>query len=157
MKRLVNDVGRELVAVPGTGARREFEEYLKRELLKPKVSESFRGAILDPAVGDRLVANYLADRTKASFQGSKDLDARVRRALGIGNSHVTQADLKRLDDFFVARNKISHDMDLKDPKADSVAREHRTPEVVAGQCDEVFDVAVRLIIGAAEACWVARI
>lgn len=152
MKRLVNDVGRSLVSVPGTGARREFDEYLKRELLKPKVSDSFRDAILAPDVGGRLVSHYLADRTKASFQGSGDLEIRVKRALGISNSHVSQPDLKRLDEFFMARNKISHDMDIQDPKTVSIAREHRTPDQVARQCNEVFKVGVRLINGAAAAC-----
>lgn len=152
MKRLVNDVGRRLVTVPGTGARRVYEEYVKRELLKPKVSDSFKDSILDPDPGARLVAHYLADRTKASFQGSGDLEKRVRRALGIAGSQVREDELKRLDDFFLARNKISHDMDLKNPNTESVAREHRTPGQVADQCNEVFDVAVKLIHGAALAC-----
>lgn len=149
MKRLVNDVGRVLAVRAGTGARREFEEHLKRELAKPSVAPSFRQAILDLQVSDRLLALYLSERTKASFQGSEDLRVRVRQTLGVSKSDVPDADLKALNDFFVARNKIAHDMDLKDPASNSIAREHRIPERVAGQCAEVFRVAVQLINGAA--------
>ncbi len=152
MKRLVNDVGRVLAMRQATGARREFEEYLKREMAKPSITTSFRQAVLDMQVADQLLARYLADRTKASFQGSEDLRVRVRQSLGISKADVPDADLKALDDFFLARNKVAHDMDLKNPASDSVAREHRDSSRAAGQCAEVFKVAAGLINGAAVAC-----
>ncbi|GAA1795918.1 hypothetical protein GCM10009713_02340 [Brevibacterium celere] len=151
MKRLVNDVGRVLASTPGTGARRQFEEYLKTELAKPKAEEPFRQAILSADVSTELMSAYLAARTKASFQGSGDLKVRVRQALGIPKSEVPDADLVALDEFFTARNKISHDMDLKEPGTDSVAREHRKPDVVAAQCKAVFEVGGTLIRAAAVA------
>lgn len=152
MKRLVNDVGRVLITRPGTGARHEFEEYLKRELAKPNIAPSFREAVLDIQVADRLLAHYLAERTRASFQGSSDLKVRVRQTLGIARADVGDEALTALDEFFVARNKIAHDMDLKDPASHSVAREHRDPGTIASQCDQVFRIAVSIIHGAAVAC-----
>lgn len=152
MKRLVNDVGRVLAVRPGTGARHEFEEHLKREMAKTSIAPSFRQAVLDIQVADQLLVHYLAERTKASFQGSKDLRVRVRQTLGIPKGDVPDTDLAALDDFFLARNKISHDMDLKDPASDSIAREHRDSATVAGQCAAVFKVAAGLINGAAVAC-----
>lgn len=152
MKRLVNDVGRVLAMRTGTGARGEFEEHLKREMSKPNITTSFRQAILDMSVAERLLAHYLAERTKSSFQGSSDLRVRVRQTLGISKSEVPDTDLDSLDQFFQARNKVSHDMDLKDPSSDSIAREHRDPGTAAVQCAEVFRVAVSLINGAAKAC-----
>lgn len=152
MKRLVNDVGRVLAVRAATGARHEFEEHLKREMQRPSIAPSFQQAVLGMNVDDQLLAHYLADRTKASFQGSNDLRVRVRQTLGISKSDVPDADIAVLDDFFLARNKISHDMDLKDPASGSIAREHRDPAHVAQRCAEVFDVAVRLINGAAKAC-----
>lgn len=152
MMRLVNDVGRDLAMQRGSGAHREYEEHLKREMKKPSVSESFRQAVLGIDPGKQLVAFYLAEKTRASFQGSKDLKVRVRQALGISKTEVPDSDLEGLDVFFVARNKIVHDMDLQDPSADSIAREHRDTKAVARLCEDVFSVAVRLIRGAAEAC-----
>lgn len=134
------------------GKRRQFEEYLKSEMSKPNVTDAFRIAVLDLRMADKLLANYLAERTRASLQGSGDLKTRLRQTLGISKSEVPDADLEALDDFFIARNKISHEMDLKDPASDSIAREHRRPDIVAAQCAEAFKAGVGLIRGAAVAC-----
>lgn len=151
MKRLVNDVGRVLITATGTGARQKYEEYLKGELAKPKAEEPFRQAILSSDVSTKLMSVYLSSRTKASFQGSGDLKLRVRQTLGMPKEAVPDTDLAALDDFFVARNKISHDMDLERPGSDSIARVHRNPDVVAAQCRAVFEVAGAFIRGAAVA------
>lgn len=156
MKRLVNDVGRVLAVQEGTGARRQFEEYLKAEMSGPQPSSGFRNAVLSVDVADRLLSVYLADKTKASFQGSSDLRKRVRETLGIAKSSVPDDSLTALDEFFVARNKIAHEMDLKAPATESIAREHRKPEAVAAQCAEVFTVGTALIRGAAEVCRAAE-
>lgn len=150
MKRLVNDVGGTLAALPDTAARRQFEEWLKAEMAKPNITEPFRQAVLSKDVAERLLSAYLAERTKASFQGSGDLKKRVRQTLGIPSTAVTDSALESLDDFFVARNRISHAMDLIDPSSDSIARHPRNPTEVARQCSEVFDVAGALIRAAAK-------
>jgi hypothetical protein len=152
MKRLVNDVARALATKPGTGARMQYEEFLKEQLSRPEVTASFRDAVLSMDASDRLLKTYLAEKTRASFQGSSDLASRVRQALGIPKSEVPDQDLSALDDFFLARNKIAHEMDLKQSDTDSIARVHRRPDVVARQCTEVFKVGGALIRGAAFAC-----
>ncbi|NKR69761.1 hypothetical protein GS536_17230 [Rhodococcus hoagii] len=152
MKRLVNDVGRVLAAQEGTGARRQFEEYLKMQMTEPRPSDGFRSAVLSIDVADRLLSVYLADKTKASFQGSSDLKKRVRQTLGISNSAVPDASLTALDEFFRARNKIAHEMDLNAPDTESIARVHRKSDTVAEQCTQVFEVGAALIRGAAEQC-----
>lgn len=152
MARLVVDVGRVHIQQAGTGARHQYEEYMKAELAKPNVSQSFRQAILSSDASAALRAEYLADRTKASFQGSSDLKIRVRQMLGIPKVEVPDADLEALDDFFAARNKIVHEMDLREPNTTSVARVHRRPDVVAAQCAGVFKVGGALIREAAVAC-----
>lgn len=122
---------------------------------KPSVSDPFRQAVLADDPGEGLLKFYLGERTKASFQGSGDLVNRVKKVLGISNSEVPDFVLKQLDSFFEARNRIVHQMDLEDPekKKDSVKRVHRYTEVVARQCNEVFEVAVLLIRGASNECW----
>lgn len=155
MKRLVGDVGRELILKKGTVARHNYEEYLKNEMAKPSASASFRQAVLADNPREKLLSFYLAERTKASFQGSSDLIGRVKKVLGISNDEVPDSVLKQLDPFFKARNKIVHDMDLNDTKTKSVARVHRDSDTVAAQCNTVFGAAVLLIRGAAKACWEA--
>ena len=156
MKRLVKDVGRYLIGRDGTGTRHEYEEHLKREMAKRRGSEPFHQAVwaVDPA--EKLLVFYLAEKTKASFQGSRDLKIRVRHTLGMSKSVVPDSVLENLDSFFDARNEIVHDMDLRNPSTDSVARKHCDVEMVAEQCNLVFDVAVSLILGAVEACKKAK-
>lgn len=153
MKRLVNDVGRKLVLVQGSAARSQYEEFLKREMARPgRMSEPFKVAVLSSDANAELLKLYLAERTKASFQGSGDLKVRVRQTLGLSKSDVTDPDIDRLNAFFSARNKISHEMDLNRPDSASIARIHRTPDDVATQCRAVFEVAGALVRGAAAVC-----
>ena len=151
MKRLVNDVGRALVLRPSSGARRQFEEYLKSELAKPQVSGTFRCAVIAFDQSESLIDLYLGERAKSSFQGSSDLKVRVRQTLGISKSDVPDSEIERLDEFFLSRNKIVHEMDLNDPSSKSTARVHRRKEKVAAQCSLVFEVGTALICGAAAA------
>lgn len=117
------------------------------------VVKDFRDAVVADEPGENLLAFYLAERTKSSYQGSKDLLARVKRVLGISNAAVDDHDVMQLDPFFWARNQIVHDMDLKDITTKSIARVHRDPETVARRCNVASDAAVLLIRGVAEACW----
>ena len=150
MKRLVNDVGRVLALKAGSGAAAQYEEFLKRELARQGgMTEPFRNAVLSNDVSTELLKVYLAERTKASFQGSGDLKVRVRQTLGISKKHVPDLDIEQLDAFFLARNKISHEMDLEQPDSSSIARVHRTPATVANQCKGVFALAGALIRSAA--------
>lgn len=149
MKRLVNDVGRSLITKDTTAAYAQYQAYLKSELALPQVSAPLREAVLSRDVASRLVSHYFGEKTKASFQGSGDLQKRVRQTLGISQSIVPDHVFRDLDVFFVARNNIVHQMDLVDPFSESIRRVHRTPEVVAEMCSQVFDVAVQLINAAA--------
>lgn len=149
MQRLVRDVGRCLILNPGTGSRAEYEEYLKRELLKERVTPTLRDAILDLKPGERLLEHYLRERTNASFQGSGDLRVRVRQTLGISKSAVPEARLEALNPFFEIRN-IVHAMDFVSIDSTSTARVHRTPDEVAGLCTLAFGVATELLRAAAE-------
>lgn len=152
MKRLVNDAGRYLITQPTrTGAREEFEQFLKNQLSAPEVDQRLRSAIIDPRATTKILNYYLSVRTKASFQGSGDLDTRVRKALGISGARVTQTQLKTLDKFFLSRNNIVHAMDYVNVNTSSSrARHHRTIEQAASLCNNAFGVAADLIHAASE-------
>jgi hypothetical protein len=152
MKRLVNDAGRALILAKAPGARASFEVFLKDEMAKPNLSDGMRKAVLADSPDRALLSHFLATRTKASFQGSSDLKSRVRQTLGIPKRLVQDAQIDGLDDFFVARNKIVHEMYLEDSTGTSVARVKRVPARVATECASVFDVAGALIRGAASIC-----
>jgi hypothetical protein len=152
MKRLVNDVGRYLIErTKQTRARAEFERFVKSELAKAKIADGLRNAIMDREATTALVTFYLTEKTRASFQGSGDLERRVKNTLGITNSQVSALSLKSLDPFFIARNSIAHSMDYKKENASaSKARTHRSFDEVVMLCNTAFDVSATLMHAAAD-------
>ena len=157
MTRLVNDVARHLILLPRhTAARGQYEGWIKTQM-GGVVPEPLRTAVIAREPAEAVLRFYLAERTKASFQGSGDLIARVRNALGIPKNRVTDATLKSLDPFFEARNKIVHSMDFLDPENSAgSARKSRSADEVATLCDGVFTVACDLMHATAEVMVAAR-
>ena|GEM_PF-1075221 len=151
MKRLVNDAGRYLVPIAGTGARGEYEAFLRRKLSEPEQDKRLLTAVasIDPA--GALMEYYLAERSRASFQGSGDLESRVRKCLGIAGSRVPTATLQNLDEFFVARNSIVHSMDYVDVGTSAKSRRfHRSSDETTALCNGTFAVAADLIHAVAD-------
>lgn len=148
MKRLVWDAGGKLASTDDVPARQVYLAYLQEQLKAGAPAPMIR-AVKSKDATEALLRVYLADKAKSSFQGSGDLTTRVKKLLCIPDSQVSDSDLEQLDDFFKARNKISHDMDLKNPTSNSKAREKRTKDVAVAECSLVFEVAVKLIRGAA--------
>ncbi|WP_435735249.1 hypothetical protein V5D56_00050 (plasmid) [Cellulosimicrobium sp. PMB13] len=146
LQRLVRDALPALVRRDGTPAQRAYTLYLKQELAAENIAEPFRDAVLAPDPTQALLAGYVSMRTKASYQGSKELQKRVRDALGVPRAAVPDQDLAALDPFFIARNAIVHGMDYETPRK----RTHRARADTIAQCDLVFDVAGRLIIETAK-------
>jgi hypothetical protein len=83
--------------------------------------------------------------TKASFQGSGDLQERVRDTLRIPNKSLPKSRFTSLDKFFTARNDIVHRLDYENPASISVKRHHRNPNDVAAECDTVLALVGDLI------------
>lgn len=159
MTVLVSEAARHLVRCPKpTGARAQFELFLKNEMgAAAPVPQGLREAVIHDDAAKRILDHYVWERTKASFQGSGDLEVRVRNVLGIKNTRITDATLKSLDPFFRARNAIAHDLDYEDttnPKA-SKRTERRFDEVVA-LCNGVFAVGSEFIHATAEVIVAAR-
>ena len=158
MKRLVNDVGRCLIKLPTSGARRQYEQHLKTLLQGDRVEDGLKSSITAIDANTSLLDFYLGSRTKASFQGSGDLGSRVRETLGISKSVISDAKLKGLDDFFIVRNSIVHSMDYKKvDKSNSTAREHRSSDDVTRLCNGAFAVAADLIHAAGDVVLATRI
>lgn len=152
MTRLVFDIGRYLVPRPGTGARAQYERFVRDALAGTNpVDQGLRDAIISPDPAAALLDYYLRARTKASFQGSGDLGSRVRNCLGIPKTRVPDSSLAALDPFFKARNRIVHDMDYEAPDSPKrLARIHRSREAAGAMCNSTFEVAADLMHAAAD-------
>lgn len=144
LHRLVRDALPDLARRSGSGARPNYQTFIKQESSNP--SKEFCAALLAEDPTSELLKVYVTVRTRASYQGSGDLRARVRTALGIRKTAVPDADLAALDPFFEARNAIVHGMDYVDPENSSGRkREARSRSTTIAECDKVFNVAATLI------------
>lgn len=145
MTRLVNDAGRNLIRVTGTGAQAQFREFLKQSIPNKSMDSGLRDVLLDLDIEDSVLAYYLSQKTKASFQGSSDLRKRVVTVLGLPADTLTQPDMDELDKFFDARNKIVHGMDFTKNFGKSTARHSREIGQVTKQCHSALNIAAKLI------------
>ena len=115
------------------------------------MESDLRVAIISADPRGELLKHYLTFKTKASFQGSGDIKTRVRNALGINSTRITDSDLESLDDFFQARNSIVHGMDYENPKdSKRTKRVHRHQDEVISMCDNAFSICADLLHAAAE-------
>lgn len=143
MHRLVRDVLPRLAVAAGTGSALRYQEYRKSAVREG--SDDFVAAVCSPDPHAAMLAMYVRERTKASYQGSSDLRKRVRETLGIPKAAIPDADLSALDPFFMARNDVVHDLDYVDVKAAGFKRHHRAQAATVTECNQVFAVAARFI------------
>lgn len=139
-----------MVISHGGIAELKFREFLKNELYAPKPPDGLLDAISATDPRTELIGRYVAAKTKASFQGSGDLQERVRDTLGISNKALPKGRFTALDGFFRARNDIVHRLDYEDPTSVSVKRHHRSPNDVTAECDTVLRLIADLIHATAE-------
>jgi hypothetical protein len=159
MTVLVSDAARHLIRCgKSTGAKAQFDLYLKNEMsAAAPVPQGLRDAVIHDEAATKILDHYVRERTKASYQGSGDLEKRVRNVLGIASTRISTGTLQSLDPFFKARNRIAHDLDYEDttnPKA-TKRTERRVDDVVA-LCDGVFTFCSDIIHATADVIVAAR-
>lgn len=146
--RLLRDTLATLIA-SNKQAEKEFKDWVSRQL-NSKVPGNIREAILDQNPRDRLVDHYIENLAKPSLQGTDDL-IKVRKALGLTETKVSQESVDQLKPFFAARNEIVHELDLTEPTGPgSSARRSRSMEAVRDQCDRALQLLVLIIQATAE-------
>lgn len=145
MTRLVNDAGRALIRVSETGAHAQYREFLKQAIPAKSVDSGLRDVLLDMEIEETVLNYYLSQKTKASFQGSGDLKTRVVTVLGLPASTLNQSVVKELDEFFIARNEVVHQMDFTERSGRSIARQSRDLNEVMKQCNSALGVAAELV------------
>lgn len=147
--RLVRDVAPTLIGRGGT-AKALFDLYVKDQLDQPRTPHGLLAAVTAPDPRKALLDRYVLAKTAGSFQRSGDLQSRARDLLGISKKVMPDARFAALDDFFVARNRIVHQLDYMDPTGAKTARYHRAPLAVVSACDVVLAVASDLIAHTAD-------
>lgn len=138
MSRLVQDVLPVLLDRKVPEVERRFVEFVKRELSKREVPQSVTTAVIDADPRAALVRLYVDGLTRASFQGSGDMEQRVKGALCLPNAELPSDRFAALDKFFESRNLIVHAMDYEDPTGRRTARTNRPLGTTVEWCDGVF-------------------
>ncbi|MFF6835784.1 hypothetical protein ACFY84_28665 [Streptomyces sp. NPDC012438] len=137
LRRLLRDALPTLVN-GNSAAEGKFKHFVNEQLNIDKASRAFRAAVIDPDPRNRLIDMYIDSLTGSSLQGHKDLQ-KVRDALGIPMSDISDSTLEKLGPFFSARNEIAHELDLVNPTGRGTSsRRDRKMSAVKDQCDEAL-------------------
>jgi hypothetical protein len=96
---------------------------------------------------EALVEAFMEELTGGSLQSVDEIH-RVRAALGIVDSKEFIDAINGLRPTFVARNQISHEMDLS-PVSERRTRRHRGIQEMVGMANAVMDVGSRLVVSIA--------
>lgn len=145
MTRLVKEAGKSLILAKEEGAYGQYREFLKQEIPPNSIPRGLRDILIDERLEESVVDYYLTEKTRASFQGSSDLDKRVRALLGLPKSVLDGDTKQELDSFFTGRNRIVHAMDYKDEDGNRTGRNHHDETEVQHQCFTVLNLAAILI------------
>ncbi|MFS0712362.1 hypothetical protein ABC195_00655 [Microbacterium sp. 2P01SA-2] len=74
-----------------------------------------KAILMSPDPTKALRQQYVADLTKGSLQGHGEL-IEIRKALGLPDTGaLSETSLSGFSDFFIARNQVAHELDLKMP------------------------------------------
>ena len=129
----------------GGSAQKRYAKFIELQLKSANTSSELTAAVMSADPRTALIDVYLAAKTKASFQGSKDLKDRVMGSLGLPNKALPSARFSALDRFFTARNDIVHQLDYEAPSSASTKRHHRAPAEVTATCDTTLALLADLI------------
>lgn len=90
---------------------------------------------------------YMADLTKGSLQGHKEL-IKLRRALGLPEAGaLSDTVLGGFSDFFIARNQVVHELDLLKPTGPGTfSRRTRRMKETREHCDAAVKLAGEFIV-----------
>lgn len=112
LKRLIRDTLPALLE-SNEQAHRKFEDFAVKQL---GGAEAVDGKVLARYIvasnpRERLIEDYIYDLTGSSLQSAEQVDL-TAGALGI-NDGPLRAEINGLRDLFVARNQVSHELDLQ--------------------------------------------
>jgi hypothetical protein len=133
-------------------ARSQFNLFLDEHVRADKVTDAFRAALKSEDPRATLLDLYIESKTKASFQRSADLKKRAKAALAITHERIPEDRFLALDDFFIARNAIVHELDMKPGtrRGGKPVRTARVQQAVQSMCDLALLLVRDMIAATAE-------
>lgn len=122
-------------------AGRYFRAHVSEQIRNKAPSTSWTQAVLDQDPRQAMIRLYIEEKTSGSFQNEKQMKA-LRDALGIAPFEVTDEQIANIGPFLLARNRVAHDLDLKDPDDASWGNRysHQSRTIIT-QCNAAIDLA----------------
>lgn len=152
LRRLATDALQALLESPAKYplAVKRYREHVAGQVKDRQAPKSWIEAILADDPRPEMVRLYVTHLTSGSLQNETDLK-RLRDALGLNLSTLSDDRIAGLQGFLTARNQVAHDLDLKRPGDQS--RGHRytraVPKVLE-QCMEVVAITSTFVVGTSE-------
>ena len=147
LKQLIRDTLPSLLEV-NDQAQEKFEAFAADRLGTGEIADAkvIARYLTSPDPRVRLIEDYIYELTGSSLQSAEEVQ-KVAGALGIDDPQLRKR-ITDLRDLFVARNEISHELDLQRPEQPG-DRTRRTRRIGAtkGLCQEGLEVA-QLIVNA---------
>lgn len=106
----------------------KFKEYVRRGLKKDEeeILSTVALALIDPNPRDVFLKEYIKDMTKGSLQSVKELH-RVSEASGLDTKKILNGEkAKAINDAFIVRNQIIHEMDISIGESTARTTSYRT-------------------------------
>ena len=148
LKQLIRDTLPQLLDI-STQAHEKFETFAAQRLGTGEIADTkiIARYLISADPRERLIEDYIYDLTGSSLQSAEEV-GKVAGALGIDDQALRRR-IERLKSLFVARNEVSHELDLQRPEQPG-DRTRRTRPL--GQtkelCQEGLEVA-QLMLNAA--------
>jgi hypothetical protein len=148
LKQMIRDTLPRLLEAGNVQAHKKFEDFAHRRLGTGEIADTRTIAryLTSASPRDRLIEDYIYELTGSSLQSSEEVQT-TAGALGIDDNDLRRKidDLKPL---FIARNEISHELDLRSPeKPGDRTRRSRPIGATQNICNSAFEIG-QLILNA---------
>jgi hypothetical protein len=145
LKQLIRDSLPSLLEI-NTQAHEKFEAFASARLGTGEIADTriIARYLTSASPRERLIEDYIYELTGSSLQSADEVQ-KVAGALGIKNKDLRKR-IEKLKDLFVARNEISHELDLQRPEQPG-DRTRRTRAIgpTKNICHEGFVVAQLIV------------
>lgn len=126
------------------GAEKKFKDHVRIRVFDVKPGGDWIDAVLDADPRRAMIRRYVSERVAGSLQSEDELK-KMRDAFGISEGALPDGRIESLRDYFQARNRIAHDLDIRTPTHPTAptrgGRYTHKALVVEGQCNLVLGVA----------------
>lgn len=146
LKQMIRDTLPLLLEAGNEQAHKKFEDFASGQLGTGEIADTRIVAryLTSASPRERLIEDYIYELTGSSLQSKEEVQ-KVAGALGVKDEELRKK-IDKLKPLFVARNEISHELDLQKPeKAGDRTRRSRPINQTKAICNSGFEVGQLIV------------